>query len=354
MSGPSDPDGEADLPDDAQLYLRHIEKGLSIRALAREADCHASTILRRIRRFEARRDDPLIDGAVAAVIDRRRAFDERQALRILRRLAEPGAIMATSEVMEKAIVTRNDIRTAILDRHLAEAMALRGWVIHIPDNRRLRRYVIAPAGREMLRSIIGRKRKALPLAADFSDASPVGDQLADDQPNGFADQHRVWQAKVMKDPEDGRRRTMRVNIAESPLLLLSRRRDSSGQTFLTPGMVTAGERLREDFELAQMGPRVTQNWDGFLTSGIDKRRAGDGIHVGSDSARDRVAAALRDLGPGMGDIVLRVCCFLEGIEQTERRLGWSARSGKIVLRLALMRLERFYQNAYGSGARLIG
>ena len=79
-----------------------------------------------------------------------------------------------------------------------------------------------------------------------------------------------------------------------------------------------------------------------------------GYRGGSESARDRVALALRDLGPGMGDIVLRVCCFLEGIELTERRLGWSARSGKIVLRLALMRLERHYAETYGKGSRLIG
>ena len=52
--------------------------------------------------------------------------------------------------------------------------------------------------------------------------------------------------------------------------------------------------------------------------------------------------------------VLRVCCFLEGIELTERRLGWSARSGKIVLRLALMRLERYYAETYGRGSPLIG
>ena len=59
-----------DLPDDARLYLRHVEEGQSIRALARSEGCHASTILRRIRRFEARRDDPLVDGALAEGADR--------------------------------------------------------------------------------------------------------------------------------------------------------------------------------------------------------------------------------------------------------------------------------------------
>ena len=66
-----------------------------------------------------------------------------------------------------------------------------------------------------------------------------------------------------------------------------------------------------------------------------------------------MAEALRELGPGMGDLVLRVCCFLEGIELTERRLGWSARSGKIVLRIALQRLKRHYADL-GDSAGLMG
>ena len=45
---------DRDLPEDARLYLRHVEGGETIRSLARETGCHASTILRRIRRFENR------------------------------------------------------------------------------------------------------------------------------------------------------------------------------------------------------------------------------------------------------------------------------------------------------------
>ncbi|TGN54886.1 helix-turn-helix domain-containing protein [Paracoccus liaowanqingii] len=352
------------MTEDARLYLRHVEQGIPIRALARESGCHASTILRRVRRFEARRDDPLIDAALTPQVPRHSAQDDRQALRVLRRLAEPGAAMASALGMDKAIVTRNDIRTAVLDRALAEGMALKGWVVQTRTGGRLQRYVIAPAGREALRDMLRspRQRNAVPGPGAFADAEPVGAGAAQLQPGmaeaqaGFvhAESHRVWEDRVIEDPETGRRRHARVNIAESPLLVLARRRDTDGQPFLSAGLVSAGERLREDFELAQMGPRVTQNWDGFMTAGIDSSRTGSGFRGGSDNARDRVALALRDLGPGLGDIVLRVCCFLEGIEMTERRLGWSARSGKIVLRLALMRLERHYAETYGKGSPLIG
>ncbi len=53
-------------------------------------------------------------------------------------------------------------------------------------------------------------------------------------------------------------------------------------------------------------------------------------------------------------MMLRCCCFLEGLEAAEKRLGWSARSGKIVLRIALLRLKRHYDERNGGRAPLIG
>jgi hypothetical protein len=148
---------------------------------------------------------------------------------------------------------------------------------------------------------------------------------------------------------------VRYNVAESPLVALSRRRDKDGRPFLSDRMLSAGERLREDFELAQMGPRVAQNWDRFLTAGDRGAFAGDGgMAEGPKAARDRVLAALTDLGPGLGDVVLRCCCFLEGLEVMERRMGWSARSGKIVLRIALQRLCRHYDERADGWSPLVG
>ena len=82
--------------------------------------------------------------------------------------------------------------------------------------------------------------------------------------------------------------------------------------------------------------------------------SGPGPAEGPRCARERVATALRELGPGLGDMVLRCCCYLEGLEAAEKRLGWSARSGKVVLRIALDRLRRHYQEVYGNASPLIG
>ena len=49
-----------------RLYLSHTEDGVSIRALARKVGLNASTVMRQVRRFEMRRDDPLMDEALSA------------------------------------------------------------------------------------------------------------------------------------------------------------------------------------------------------------------------------------------------------------------------------------------------
>ena len=55
------------LPDAVRLYLDHTEQGVSLRQLARREGCHASTVMRQVRRYENRRDDPLVDEALDAL-----------------------------------------------------------------------------------------------------------------------------------------------------------------------------------------------------------------------------------------------------------------------------------------------
>lgn len=52
------------MPKEVHAYLIHTQEGTSIRKLAREFGCEPSTISRRIRRIENRRDDVLVDIAL--------------------------------------------------------------------------------------------------------------------------------------------------------------------------------------------------------------------------------------------------------------------------------------------------
>jgi hypothetical protein len=363
------------LPSAVRHYLDHTEDGTSLRELARRQGLHASTILRQVRRFENRREDPLMDEALSAISrlalrhsdDPARKDDQpmslhprlpspagqpeicdeqallREGMRVLRRLAEPGAVMAIAPDLDRAVVIRDlpdgkSLRTAVLERSVAHAFALKDWVTCRKPGR-VSTYEITSAGRAALKRMVddeGRRRQGMSEAA-----AP------------FADQHRVWGEREVMDDAGPRR--VRYNLAESPVAFLGRRRDRDGKPFLEPELVAAAERLREDFELAQMGPRVAQNWDRFLTGGDRGAFQPDsGLGEGPSSARGRVAAALRDLGPGLGDVALRCCCFLEGLEVAEKRMGWAARSGKIVLRIALMRLRQHYDQTYGKSGPLIG
>ncbi|MGF1607500.1 MAG: DUF6456 domain-containing protein [Rhodothalassiaceae bacterium] len=64
------------------------------------------------------------------------------------------------------------------------------------------------------------------------------------------------------------------------------------------------------------------------------------IRVDAKRRFDRAEAAV---GPGLADILVRVCCWLEGLEQAEAGLGWPVRSGKVVLAIALDRLADHYE-----------
>ncbi len=61
------------------------------------------------------------------------------------------------------------------------------------------------------------------------------------------------------------------------------------------------------------------------------------------SAKSRFDSALDAAGPGMSDILWRVVCAGEGMREAETALGWPARAGKLVLKMALDRLASFYR-----------
>ncbi|MCA0045016.1 DUF6456 domain-containing protein [Celeribacter litoreus] len=349
------------VPQEARHYIEHTERGDTIRALARRGGCAPSTVMRQVRKIEQKRDDPLVDEALNSL---RRvvppvsgktplqskemspmselspfqtvedtppddATIEREARRVLRRLSEPGACLAVAQNMDKAVVVRDlpdgrTTRTAVLDRPIAQALALKDWIV-AGKGGKITRYTITSAGRAALRQFTAADEMA---RAGFSDVASTFEEAP------------AW---VGRDEDDeATKGRIRYQAVESPVMVLARRRDKSGEAFLTAELVSAAERLREDFELAQIGG--AQDWEACLIGGRAQTAEAQ-VGYGPEAAKTRVAAALADLGPGLGDVALRCCCYLEGMEQAEQRMGWSARSGKIVLRIALQRLKRHYDCA---------
>ncbi|QFR31688.1 DUF6456 domain-containing protein [Ancylobacter sp. TS-1] len=140
---------------------------------------------------------------------------------------------------------------------------------------------------------------------------------------------------------EGVRSLVAVDMEESPLGWLARRRDREGRALVTATQFVAGERLRADFTRAGLTPRLTSDWSGVARSGR-RGPAGLSLPEAALAARQRLSRALDAAGPEFAGLLLDVCCFLKGLEQLERERGWPARAAKVVLSLALDRLARHY------------
>jgi len=136
----------------------------------------------------------------------------------------------------------------------------------------------------------------------------------------------------------GLKRSVTVNLAESPLGWLRSR------GLVTARQYEAGERLRGDWERAQLPPCVTMRWDAPPTEKT-ARGAPEISHPthAQVAARRRFDAAVAAIGPGLRDIAWRVVCAGEGMRDAETALGWPARAGRLVLTMALDRLADFYR-----------
>lgn len=132
-----------------------------------------------------------------------------------------------------------------------------------------------------------------------------------------------------------KRRSVAVNLAESPLSWLHAR------GHLDDRLLDAGERLRADYERAQLAPSVTMRWDPVRIKG--GQDAGLSPTERQIAAKARFDGALAAAGSGLVDILWRVVCAGESLPDAERALSWPTRSGKLVLKIALERVADFYR-----------
>ena len=132
-------------------------------------------------------------------------------------------------------------------------------------------------------------------------------------------------------------------LQRSALDWLRERRDKHGESLISETEFLAGDRLRTDFQRAQMMPRVTMS----LSVALPARRRGmsgrrPDIADGALDARHRLRTALASVGPDSADILVSICCLDNKLTDFERYCGWPQRSAKVVLQLALRQLARHY------------
>jgi hypothetical protein len=251
---------------------------------------------------------PRLSAARAAVPGQKPTEEEvrREARRVLRRLAGARQVLLARGDSSDFAVARGPsgvgASRVTVTGELVAAFAREGWIA--PDGPG--RYVLAQAGAAFLaRSLGGEDR--------------------------FAGQHRLMQDTTIGAGEAVR--AVRVNAGESPLARLKFR------ALIDDVQFAAGEKLRRDFTLGQLTPRMGVDLTAPVMSGGG---AGDGIGDIALAARQRFNRALVAAGPGLGDLLFDVCCHLTPLEGAEARRGWAKRSGRVVLKIALDRLAAHY------------
>ena len=136
-------------------------------------------------------------------------------------------------------------------------------------------------------------------------------------------------------------RIVQRNLGESPIAWLARRRDSQGKPWLSAVEAAAAERLREDYERLGTLGRMTMRWD--AAPRVDGAAPSLSPVERDHATRERIARALAAVGPGLREILERVCLMGSALEAAERSLKLPRRSGKTVLKLALQALARHYR-----------
>ncbi len=291
-------------------YLDHTLAGISLRALAKEAGTAPSTIMRQVRRVENLRDDALADQGLkrlemlwpcadGSVVDAQSAglpndaTMERDRLRVLRALMKPASLLVVADGVEGAIVVQQStegkpVQRAVMERPVAEMLVLCEW-IEGEKRGKIARYHISGSGRSEITRLIARNENRR-AREDENKVIPLHGAL----------------------PEA--RQPKRAPGAETPVQLLARRKFAGGGMYLTPELVKAALRFRENFEIANLDGTITQDWNALVQG-----------RTNMSSAKTSV-------------------CWENGMEQIEKELAYPARSGKIILRIALQMLDRFYRD----------
>lgn len=139
---------------------------------------------------------------------------------------------------------------------------------------------------------------------------------------------------------DGRLRSLRANLGQSPVAWLAGRKDEDGRPWLSPAHVAAAGRLAMDVEAALRGPSLTMRWDALPRSGGSATRSEPGDPA--MAAGRRVEAALKACGTAR-PMIEAICVRASSLQLAEQDLGLRRRSGKTLLIKGLTALAAHYR-----------
>src|SRR6266567_4029717 len=124
--------------------------------------------------------------------------------------------------------------------------------------------------------------------------------MGDRQSGRLLQERSFGNERTTSSPNTGARpiRSVTVNLTESPLGWLFAR------GFVSRRQYDAGERLRSDWERAQLAPRITMAWDAApVARGRGGSAAEPDLSGAQIDARRRFEDAVESAGPGLSDIL---------------------------------------------------
>ena len=222
----------------------------TIRSLAREKNCHPSTILRQTRKIERLADTKAVQQALHRL---RTSEDEMlqyssalgmcsaaaELQKLLHFLEAPDCFVVMAENLPKAVIIREHSgsgpkQIGIVSAETAQAAAMQGLIARRGSGK-VAKYFLAPKSRNE------------PLG--FSEA------------NGKF--HLGSQEKGSENTETVKRTTPEH---EKPMAILARQRDIDGRPFLNKSQLVAAHRLSEDYAIANLCPAQDIKWDEYISS----------------------------------------------------------------------------------------
>lgn len=131
----------------------------------------------------------------------------------------------------------------------------------------------------------------------------------------------------------------------SPIIKLYNRQRNIAHKYLTDIHLQAGQKLFETFITANLQPNVTMNWENLQSVRQSHYTGGKQATYSETvySARRQLYASLLHVGEEFAAILVEICLFGNGLEATEKAMNWPARSGKLLLTMALDRLAEHFQ-----------